>query len=177
MSSEGTFEMSFPLRSLAALGAASLCLPVCFAANSGKAPQAGSPPPAPQEEAREANSSPSPSAETVVIPGPLRPFLRMSGISQEVSPDEVLPMLARNVFLRGFEDGKPTEFLVLIDRYVRLARELQSVSGADGVIRVAGCDQATPLIRILGYKFEQGCGSHGAFLVTANAGRAFLCVH
>jgi hypothetical protein len=100
----------------------------------------------------------------------------MSGISQEISPDEVLPMLARNIFLRGFEFGRPTEFLVLIDRYVRLARELQSLSGADGVIRVAGCDQATPLIRILGYKFEQGCGSHGAFLVTANAGRAFLTI-
>jgi hypothetical protein len=168
--------MNFPLRLFAVLAVACLCLPACFAASFGEAPQAGSPPPIPQEKARADAPQPYPSAETVVIPGPLRPFLRMSGISQEVSPDEVLPMLARNVFLRGFEDGRPTEFLVLIDRYVRLARELQSVSGADGVIRVASCDEAVPLIRILGYRFEQGCGPSGAFLVTANAGRAFLTI-
>ena len=168
--------MKFPLRSLVALAAASLCLPASFAAGSGKAGQAGSSPPVPQETARAETSPPSPSAETVVIPGPLRPFLRMSGISQEIPPDEVLPMLARQVFLRGFEDGKPNEFLVLIDRYVRLARELQSLSGVDGVIRVAGCDEAAPLIQTLGYKFEQGCGPSGAYLVTANAGRAFLTI-
>jgi hypothetical protein len=100
----------------------------------------------------------------------------MSGISQETPPDRVLPLLARQVFLRGYEEGKPTEFLVLIDRYVRLARELQSLAGADGVIRVVGCQQAATLIQTLGYKFEQGCGPSGAFLVTANAGRAFLTI-
>ena len=168
--------MDFPLRSLAVLAAASLCLPAMFAASSGEAKQAGSPPTVTREKAVEQASPPSPSAETTVIPGPLRPFLRMSGISQEVSPDEVLPMLARNVFLRGFQDGRPTEFLVLIDRYVRFARELESLSGADGVIRVADCDEAAPLIRILGYRFEQGCGPSGAFLVTSNAGRAFLTI-
>src|SRR5664279_5358308 len=91
--------MNFPLRSLSVLAAASLCLPAMFAASSGETKQAGSPTPVAREKAAEQASPPSPSAETTVIPGPLRPFLRMSGISQEVSPDEVLPMLARNVFL------------------------------------------------------------------------------
>ena len=112
----------------------------------------------------------------MVIPGPLRPFLRMAGISQEASAAEVLPMLARNVALRGFDEGRPTEFLVLIDRYLQLARELQSLAGSDGVIRVAGCDDAAGLIRVLGYRFQQGCGPNGAFLVTENARRAFLTI-
>jgi len=55
--------------------------------------------------------------------------MRMAGISQEISPAELLPMLARNAFLWGYQLGKPTEFLVLVDRYVHLARELQALSG------------------------------------------------
>ena len=39
----------------------------------------------------------------VTIPGPLRSFLRMAGISQKVSPEEVIPLLARNVFVLGYE--------------------------------------------------------------------------
>ncbi|MGA3069473.1 MAG: hypothetical protein ABSD43_04575 [Terracidiphilus sp.] len=120
--------------------------------------------------------SPSQSADEVVIPGPLPPFLRMAGISQEVSPAEVLPLLARNVALWGYERDRPTEFLVLIDRYVQLARELQSLAGADGTIRVSGCDNATQLIQVLGYRFQNGCGPNGAFMVTEDAKRAFLTV-
>ena len=41
----------------------------------------------------------SPSASNPTIPGPLRSFLRMAGISQKVSPEEVFPLLARNVEL------------------------------------------------------------------------------
>ena len=100
----------------------------------------------------------------------------MTGISQEVSPAEVLPLLARNVSLLGYERDRPTEFLVLIDRYVKLARELQSLAGADGTIRVAGCDDATQLIQILGYRFQEGCGPNGAFLVTENPRRAFITI-
>ena len=37
-----------------------------------------------------------------VIPGPRRSFLRMAGISQKVAPEEVLPLLSRNVFTQGF---------------------------------------------------------------------------
>jgi hypothetical protein len=31
-----------------------------------------------------------------VIAGPLRSFLRMAGISQKITPEEVLPLLSRN---------------------------------------------------------------------------------
>ena len=47
-----------------------------------------------------------PPSETVEIPGPLRSFLRMAGISQEVTPEEVLPLLARNVALYGYSGGR-----------------------------------------------------------------------
>ena len=165
--------MNFPLRSLTVLAAGLLCVGNCFAVSVGIPPQAGFPP---QEGAPADASSPSPSPDAVVIPGPLRPFLRMTGISQEISPAELLPMLARNVSLRGYTDDRRTEFLVLIERYVKLARELESLAGADETIRVAGCDDATRLIQVLGYRFERGCGPNGAFLVTANAERAFLTI-
>jgi hypothetical protein len=99
----------------------------------------------------------------------------MAGISQEVTPPEVLPMLARNVFLHGYENGKATEFLILIDRYLHQARELQSIA-ANGQIKVNSCDDATALIRILGYRFEHGCSHSGAVLITDDPERAFLTV-
>jgi hypothetical protein len=64
---------------------------------------------------------------SVTIPGPLRSFLRMAAISQKTSADEVLPLLARNVFIEGYEgyqsSRRPTEFLILVRRYVQQARE------------------------------------------------------
>ncbi len=111
--------------------------------------------------------------ETVTIPGPLRSFLRMAGISQEIAPGEVLPMLARNVFLHGYENGRSTEFLILIDRYLHQARELRSIAGNDQ-ISVTGCDDAGQLIRILGYKFQHGCSRKNATLITEDAERSFL---
>jgi hypothetical protein len=121
------------------------------------------------------NALPSEDA-TVTIPGPLRSLLRMAGISQQISPPEVLPRLARNVVTLGYEGWQdkpsgPTEFLVLLSRYVQQARELTKLAGAEGVIRVSGCDQALPLLHILGYRFRQGCGTA---LETANPERAFL---
>src|SRR5437763_1019129 len=74
----------------------------------------------------------SPSEDEVLIPGPLRSFLRMAGISQQVSPDEVLPLLARNVVLHGYQSGRPTEFLILLSRYVRQAEELATLAGDGG---------------------------------------------
>jgi hypothetical protein len=100
----------------------------------------------------------------------------MAGISQQASPDEVLPLLARNVYLHGYENGRPTEYLLLIDRYIRVAGELQALADADGIIRIAGCDDATRLIRVLGYRFQNGCGSKGAFLMTQSPNRAFLTI-
>ncbi len=168
--------MSFPVRCLAVLAAGLFYIGSCCALINSEPPQTDSFPLPSQEEAATEALSSSTTANTIVIPGPLRPFLRMAGISQEVSPEEVLPLLARNVALQGYDHGRPTEFLVLIDRYVRLARELRSLAGADGIIRVAGCDDATRLIQVLGYRFQQGCGPKGAFLVTENARLAFLTI-
>jgi hypothetical protein len=150
-----------------------------LAASNDNTPPAGSSPlaqtPTPAVDLQPA-ASPNTVPDTVIIPGPLRPFMRMAGISQEISPAELLPMLARNAFLWGYQLGKPTEFLVLVDRYVHLARELQALSGPDGMIRVAGCDNATRLIQVLGYQFQHGCGPGGAVLMTADAERAFLTI-
>jgi hypothetical protein len=105
----------------------------------------------------------------------------MAGISQEVSPDEVLPLLARNVSVRGYtqsrpdKPGKATEFLVLLRRYLDQARDLQKLTGADGVIRVADCADAEPLLRAMGYKFGHPCGP-ATELATDDPERAFLTI-
>jgi hypothetical protein len=115
-------------------------------------------------------------SETVIIPGPLRSFLRMAGISQEVTTSDVLPLLARNAFLYGHQLGKKTEYLVLEDRYVKQARELEPLAVADNTIHVADCADAGKLIEVLGYQFENGCGKAGATLITSNSERAFVAV-
>ena len=111
-----------------------------------------------------------------MIPGPLRSFLRMAGISQEVTPEDVMPMLARNVSLYGFEAGTAKEYLILLDRYVHQARDIERLSSADGKIHVSGCSDANELLRVLGYKLQRPCGHKDTSLVTANAERAFLTV-
>ncbi len=120
------------------------------------------------------------STASVTIPGPLRSFLRMAGISQKISPEEVLPLLARNVAVEGYQGrkdskGRPTEFLILLKRYVEQARQLVTLAGPEGVIRVSGCEQADPLLSVLGYRMRQGCGKD-ASLETAEAERAFLTI-
>ena len=119
-------------------------------------------------------------ALTVTIPGPMRSFLRMAGISQKVSPEQVLPLLARNVVIQGYEgwQDKPfrrTEFLVLLRRYVQQARELEALAGPEGVIRVSNCGDARPLLDILGFRSRLGCGQNTA-LETADPERAFLTI-
>src|SRR6266481_4279608 len=90
------------------------------------------------------------SPEEVTIPGPLRSFLRMAAISQKVSPEEVLPLLSRNVVVNGFQGGggKPTEFLILLNWYMDQARELLTFAGPEGVIHVSNCAEAKPLLSI-----------------------------
>ena len=116
----------------------------------------------------------------VTIPGPLRSFLRMAGISQKVSPEEVMPLLARNVFVLGYEGqwpkGRPSEFLILLTRYVQQARELTALAGPEGVIHVSTCDEAKPLLKILGYRTRSDCGQRSTFLETADPQRAFLTI-
>ena len=118
----------------------------------------------------------SPDRLTVTIPGPIRSFLRMAGISQQVTGPDILPMLARNVSVWGYSNGRETEFLRLIIRYVHMARELRRMTGADGKIHVANCGDALRLVHALGYEFAKPCGQKNSYLQTANAGRAFLTV-
>jgi hypothetical protein len=154
--------MEFPFRLKTLAATTLLCFGSCGLAYAGAAP--------------DGSAALGPAQNSIVIPGPLRSFLRMAGVSQEATPAEVLPLLSRNFFLYGHVGQRPTEYLVLVDRYVRQARELQSLAGSDGMIHVAGCDDASHLIQVLGYKFENGCGPKDASLITADAERAFLTV-
>ncbi|HEY1579531.1 MAG TPA: hypothetical protein VGF82_20885 [Terracidiphilus sp.] len=106
----------------------------------------------------------------------MRSFLRMAGISQEVGPDEVLPMLARNVSLYGFSSGKPKEYLVLVERYVHFARDLRNLANANGTIRITGCRDAGSLLSVLGYRLTQVCGNKATSLMTSDAERAFQTI-
>lgn len=111
----------------------------------------------------------------VTIPGPLRSFLRMAGISKNAAPEEVLPLLAEEIRIRAYDRGKATEFLVLLQRYLRQARELVALAGPDGVIRASTCDEAKPLMAVLGYRLHEGCGPNSS-LQTADPDRAFLTI-
>ena len=123
-------------------------------------------------------SAQSQSSVTLTIPGPLRSFLRMAGISQKASPEEIAPLLARTVFQRGYEGSAPrrhpTEFLLLLIRYVQQARELTTLAGSEGVLRVSNCQDAGPLLKVLGYRTRADCGQHNVFLETDDPQRAFL---
>lgn len=115
---------------------------------------------------------------SITIPGPLRSFLRMAGISQQVSPEEVLPLFARNVYVQGYvgwrDRAAPTEFLILLGRYVNQAKELAEFAGSSGVVHVASCGDAAPLLHILGYRMRETCGNKDVSLVTSDPERAFL---
>jgi hypothetical protein len=104
----------------------------------------------------------------------------MAGISQKVLPEQVLPLVARNVVTEGYSwqagSRKPTEFLILLRRYVGQARELRALAGPEGVIRVSSCSQAPPLLSALGYRLQGACGA-GASLETAEPKKAFLTLN
>lgn len=123
-----------------------------------------------------ANVETLPGESWFVIPGPLRSFLRMAGISQETSPEEVIPHLSRQVFMQGYNDGRPTEFLILLRRYVEQSRELALLAGPDAMIRITNCDDVKPLLRILGYQVRPTCGQPGTSLKTDDSERAFLTI-
>ncbi len=122
-----------------------------------------------------------PAAQTVTIPGPLRSFGRMAAISSDLTPDEVLGALARNVVTNGYQAShsnealEQTEYLKLVHRYLSQARELEKLAGADKVIKIENCESesAGELLKILGYRMRGGCGSE-VVLETVNASRAFL---
>ncbi len=155
----------YPLRTFAIFVTTFTCLCVCPSGNTALAASLG-----------DAGTPTSPQAETIVIPGPLRSFMRMAAISQKVSSDDVLPLLARNIFMQGYERGEQTEFLRLLNRYVQQARELQILAGSNNTIHVTNCDDAGTLVQILGYRLREGCGTKNFFLETANPERAFLTI-
>src|SRR5437667_11904369 len=95
--------MKSPLFLCIFLVALSLCASSPFFAYArSAAPAASSSPSDPQGGQTSEVVMPRSSFE-VVIPGPLRSFLRMAGISQKVSSEELLPLLARNVFAQGYQ--------------------------------------------------------------------------
>jgi hypothetical protein len=121
-----------------------------------------------------------PPTQTIAIPGPLRSFLRMAAISQKVSPEEIAPLLARNIFLLGYEgsqnQARETEYLILLNRYVQQARELVALAGPTGVIHVSNCEDAKPLLQILGYRSRPDCGQKSTYVETVDPQKAFLTI-
>ena len=120
---------------------------------------------------------------TISIPGPLRSFSRMAALSPDLSTDDLLPALARNVVTNGYQAAssnealEQTEYLKLVIRYLSQARELDKLSGSDHVIKIEACEstQTGELLRVLGYRMRGGCGSE-VVLETVNATRAFLTI-
>ena len=167
--------MKSPVRLFLFPVGAFVLLSVCGSIGSGHAALAAS---APATDAAPASvrMPATPVVDNVVVPGPLRSLERMAGISQEVTPADVLPLLARNIYTQGYQQERPTEFLLLIERYLQQARELQVLAAPGGAIEVTNCDDASTLIRVLGYRFRQNCGKKSSSLETANPTRAFLTI-
>jgi hypothetical protein len=165
--------MKPPIRPFAIVAATCLWLCVTSAYGAGVGPIS---PDTVKAEVAGTRNSPQLTEVKVMIPGPLRSFLRMAGISQKASPNDVLPLLARNTYTLGYEGNNQTEFLRLLNRYLHQARELQILAGQSGVIHVTNCDDAGTLVNILGYRLRQGCGEKNVFLETANPERAFLTI-
>jgi hypothetical protein len=119
----------------------------------------------------------------IEIPGPLRSFSRMAALSPDLSSEDLLPALARNVVTNGYQASSgaealdQTEYLKLVIRYLSQARELTRLAGESKQIRIETCDstQTGDLLRILGYRMRGGCGSE-VVLETVNASRAFLTI-
>lgn len=162
--------MNSPLRLSAVLLAVLLPVYPCWPRSAPSGPASG--------PAASASTSHSPSID-VTIPGPLRSFLRMAAISQKAPAEEVLPLLARNVVMEGYNwNGKrpePNEYLILVKGYLKHARALVDLAGAGGVIRVANCAAAQPLLKVLGYKLREACGP-GTSLETSDPKQAFLTI-
>jgi hypothetical protein len=122
--------------------------------------------------------------EMITIPGPLRSFARMAALSPDLSPEDVLSGLARNVVTNGYQASASsdsldqTEYLKLVVRYLSQARELEKLaSETANNLTIESCDspKTADLLRVLGYRMRGGCGSE-VVLETVNATRAFLTI-
>jgi hypothetical protein len=85
-----------------------------------------------------------------------------------------VPLLAHSVVLQGYKLGKPTEYLILLRHYLQQSKELSALAGQGGRIRVNGCKDPGPLLRILGYRIQRECGRAEMALITADSEKAFL---
>jgi hypothetical protein len=157
----------FPLQAIVTI--------ICFAVSSLPAIARDANLPTNAESASNPASSDQAASE-FWIPGPLRSFLRMAGISQEIAPEDVLPLLSWNVSTIGYQGDRPTEYLILLTRYVEQARELAALAGKEGELRVSTCESAGPLLRVLGYRTASACGQADVSLVTMEPERAFLTI-
>ncbi|MGC1907906.1 MAG: hypothetical protein WA715_29055 [Candidatus Acidiferrum sp.] len=172
-------KSSFRIPRVVILVFATCFLASCFAVQA-RPQDAASPAAMPAPDAQTAPQTSPPTSQTISIPGPLRSFLRMSAISQKVSPDEIAPLMSRNIFLLGYEgpqnSARETEYLVLLNRYVQQARELVALAGPTGIIHVSNCEDAKPLLGILGYRERPDCGQKGTFVETVDPQKAFLTI-
>jgi len=89
--------VKFPLW-LSILAVASIFSCCCLSANAGDLSNSGVSNPS-EAAAISPPDEPVTNSSQFMIPGPLRSFLRMAGISQKIAPEEVLPLLGRNVFM------------------------------------------------------------------------------
>ena len=124
--------------------------------------------------------SQAPGPATVSIPGSLQGFQRMTAVSRKAGPDDLLPFMARNVVIDGYQrrqgqDPQPTEYLKLIKSYLDQARELKELAGSNGMIRVNGCQDIAPLLKAIGFRFRNPCGPT-ATVETDDPRKAFLTV-
>ena len=118
--------------------------------------------------------------EYLSIPGPLRPFLRMSALSQEIAPEEVLPLLAHHIAVYGYDGpkvkiGQSTEYLTLLQRYIQRSKEMQFLAGKEETVHVADCASAGPLLEIIGYHLRTPCGPDTT-VETNDPVRAFITI-
>src|SRR5579871_6081411 len=123
-------------------------------------------------------ADPSETTETITIPGPLRPFLRMAAVSQQAPLNDVLPLLAHHIAVYGYEGskfqtGQKTEYLTLLQRYIARARAMETLAGKEQVIRLMDCKDSGQLLEIIGYRLQSECGPNTA-LETADPERAFI---
>lgn len=124
-----------------------------------------------------------PPTSMIEIPGPLRSFARMAALSPDLSPEDLMAALARNVVTNGYQAASSTEaldqteYLKLVVKYLSQARELSKLAGESKTLRIEACESAQTgeLLRILGYRMRGGCGSE-VVLETVNASRAFLTI-
>ena len=134
----------------------------------------------PQPDPRAAVSAPKVEApkeitEMITIPGPLRSFRRMAGLSQFATAAEIMPLLAHQVVVDGYQQNTPTEYLLLLQRYLVQAKQLQALAGPTHTIRVEKCEDTPALFLILGYQLRHGCTAD-IVLEAVNTDRAFLTV-